>query len=297
MKIKSAVDTKRNYKQCGQLEKSEKIGFCEQLLIFVKLLVAFVKRIDLHLPRLQCLVVIFDEMQFCQKLKSPFKQRMSKLLVERKDKKQGCATSLHNKSNKDQTEYDGILRTYYFSVLKYNGEQTVSGNAGLVDEEFLYQSRRRVARVDLLLCHDIDLHRLTAALKRRNGAVEMSYHAGFESAFDRISAADTFGEKINKKRVKNQVGKHAAETDYEPSDFEMKTMVKQRQNAVVRKTEISCTTDSHNNGNNIKNGFSTQLFTVANGHYVLLRAAEFLHIFSAFFNYNILAIPIIAKIE
>ena len=64
MKIKSAVDAERNRKQRGQLKKSDEIGFSKQLLVFVKLLIAFMKRIDLHLPCVHRFIVVFYQMQF-----------------------------------------------------------------------------------------------------------------------------------------------------------------------------------------------------------------------------------------
>ena len=152
---------------------------------------------------------------------------MRDLLIERKNEKKGGAASLNKKPEKGKPKYNGVLRTYFFSILKNEGKQTVDGDSGLIDKEFLNKHGGRVARIHILLCHDVNLHWLTAALKWGDSAVEMPHHTDFECPPDRVIAADTFGEKINQKRVKDQVGEHAAEANHEPTYFELTAMMKQ----------------------------------------------------------------------
>ena len=97
----------------------------------------------------------------------------------------------------------------------------------MINEKFLDKHGGCVSRIDILLCHDVNLHWLTAALERGDSAVEMPYHTDFECPPDCIIAADAFGEKIDQKRIKDQVGEHTAEANHEPPYSELAAMVKQ----------------------------------------------------------------------
>ena len=282
MQVKRPVNAVGNNEERGQLKKSEDVCFHKQFFVPVKLLIAFMEGVHLYLPCLQRFIVVLDQMNFTEKRNSPRKQLARYLLVERDDQQQRRAAPLHQKPENRQAKHHRVLRADFLSVLKDNCNQTVGGNACLVNKKFLHQSRRCVACVDVLFRHHINLHRLPAALKRRDGAVKVPNHADLKCALHRVRTADAFCEKINQHGVEKKVGEHAAETNDQPFYFKLMDMLRQRQQPVIRKAEIGQQSNGKNNRKNIEDCFAAYLLFVANGHSAILRVVESPHFLSSF---------------
>ena len=260
------VDAVRNRKKGRQLQKRQHVCFYQHVLILVEVLVALVEDINLFFPGLDGGLVVFNQMDFCEELRQRGQKDARDFLVEGNDHQKPRHQDLRGKADDRKAPHQRRQGGLEMCELKDDCEKAVQRDPRLVDKKFLNQRRGRRARVHLLLCHHVDLHRLAAALKRRDGAVQVSDHADFEGAGKRIVLPEAAGEFVNQARVQEKVREHAQKSGCQPDGFKFPEVAHQRYQAVVGKAEVSQQTDGKRYCENVENGFPAHFLSPVGGH-------------------------------
>lgn len=205
-------------------------------------------------------------MYFGKKLGGPNKELVRDFLIERNHQKKTGSSALNNKSENCKGNHKGTQHVYFASVLKNQSKHTVNGDAGLINKKLLNKCGSCISRVNLLFCHHINLHRLSAGLERGNRTVKMPDHANLKSAAERVAITDALCEKVDQPSVKEQVRQHAEKGKNQPFNFKLMNMYCQCRQAILRKGKVAKAADSENDREDVKEGLCADFFPLASGH-------------------------------